>query len=108
MTGSALREPRCRLGRSPFARGPRVECARHAGDPACRLVVRREATPIAVLRRHPSSRTLITRTTMTDQRHPLDAQAIGMMVVLSMLWGFQQVAVKLAAHGVSLVMQGAR
>jgi len=43
---------------------------------------------------------------MNDQRHPLDAQAIGMMVVLSMLWGFQQVAVKLAAHGVSLVMQG--
>jgi len=29
------------------------------------------------------------------------------MIALSMLWGFQQVAIKLAAHGVSLLMQGA-
>ncbi|MEP7182162.1 MAG: DMT family transporter [Betaproteobacteria bacterium] len=28
------------------------------------------------------------------------------MIALSMLWGFQQVAIKLAAHGISLVMQG--
>ncbi len=44
---------------------------------------------------------------MPDPRRPLDATAVGAMIALSMLWGFQQVAVKLAAHGVSLVMQGA-
>ena len=44
---------------------------------------------------------------MPDHRHPLDAFAVGSMIVLSMLWGFQQVAIKLAAHGISLVMQGA-
>jgi drug/metabolite transporter (DMT)-like permease len=44
---------------------------------------------------------------MPDTRHPLDAFAVTAMLVLSALWGFQQVAIKLAAHGVSLVMQGA-
>jgi len=44
---------------------------------------------------------------MPDSRRPLDATAVGAMIALSMLWGFQQVAIKLAAHGVSLVMQGA-
>ena len=29
------------------------------------------------------------------------------MILLSSLWGFQQVAIKLAAPGISLVMQGA-
>ena len=42
-----------------------------------------------------------------DTRRPLDATAVALMVLLSALWGFQQVAVKLAAPGISLVMQGA-
>jgi drug/metabolite transporter (DMT)-like permease len=42
-----------------------------------------------------------------DTRRPLDTLAVALMVVLSALWGFQQVAVKLAAPGISLVMQGA-
>lgn len=44
---------------------------------------------------------------MPESRRPLDATAVAAMIALSMLWGFQQVAIKLAAHGVSLVMQGA-
>jgi drug/metabolite transporter (DMT)-like permease len=40
-------------------------------------------------------------------RQPLDALAVTAMVVLTALWGFQQVAVKLAAPGVSLLMQSA-
>ena len=44
---------------------------------------------------------------MSETRRPLDALATSLMVVLSALWGFQQVAIKLAAPGVSLVMQGA-
>jgi drug/metabolite transporter (DMT)-like permease len=44
---------------------------------------------------------------MDDTRRALDATAVIAMVVSCALWGFQQVAVKLAAHGVSLVMQGA-
>jgi drug/metabolite transporter (DMT)-like permease len=44
---------------------------------------------------------------MPDTRRPLDATAVTAMVVSCAIWGFQQVAVKLAAHGVSLVMQGA-
>ena len=40
-------------------------------------------------------------------RQPLDALAVAAMVVLTALWGFQQVAVKLAAPGVSLLMQSA-
>jgi len=42
-----------------------------------------------------------------DTRQALDARAVTAMLVLCALWGFQQVAIKLAAHGVSLVMQGA-
>jgi drug/metabolite transporter (DMT)-like permease len=38
-------------------------------------------------------------------RSALDATAVGAMVVLCALWGFNQVAAKLAAPGVSLVMQ---
>jgi drug/metabolite transporter (DMT)-like permease len=40
-------------------------------------------------------------------RRTLDATAIALMILLSSLWGFQQVAIKLAAPGISLVMQGA-
>jgi drug/metabolite transporter (DMT)-like permease len=43
---------------------------------------------------------------MSD-RKPLDAQAFSLMVVLTALWGFQQVAIKLTAPDVSLVMQAA-
>lgn len=42
---------------------------------------------------------------MPDHRRPLDTFAVGTMVVLSAMWGFQQVAIKLAAGDVSLVMQ---
>lgn len=42
-----------------------------------------------------------------DARRPLDGLAVALMVVLSALWGFQQVAIKMAAPGISLVMQGA-
>jgi len=42
---------------------------------------------------------------MTD-RKPLDATALGMMLLLCAVWGFQQVAIKLIAHEVSLLMQG--
>lgn len=38
-------------------------------------------------------------------RKPLDAFAIGVMLVLCVLWGLQQVAVKLAAPGMAPVMQ---
>jgi drug/metabolite transporter (DMT)-like permease len=38
-------------------------------------------------------------------RRPLDTAAVGLMVLLTMSWGLQQVAIKLAAHGVSPVMQ---
>ncbi|MDH4181237.1 MAG: DMT family transporter [Betaproteobacteria bacterium] len=44
---------------------------------------------------------------MPDTRHPLDTVAVASMLVLTALWGFQQVAIKLALHGVSPVMQGA-
>ncbi len=40
-------------------------------------------------------------------RRPLDATALGLMVVLTMLWGMQQVAIKLALIGVSPVAQAA-
>lgn len=40
-----------------------------------------------------------------DTRKPLDAQALSLMLVLTGLWGFQQVAIKLTAADVSLVMQ---
>lgn len=42
-----------------------------------------------------------------DLRKPLDAQAFSLMVLLTALWGFQQVAIKLTAPDVSLVMQAA-
>jgi drug/metabolite transporter (DMT)-like permease len=44
---------------------------------------------------------------MMETRRPLDALAVVLMLLLASLWGFQQVAVKLAAPGISLVMQGA-
>jgi drug/metabolite transporter (DMT)-like permease len=40
-----------------------------------------------------------------SERRPLDATAFGAMVLCTALWGFQQVAIKLAASDVSLVMQ---
>jgi drug/metabolite transporter (DMT)-like permease len=42
---------------------------------------------------------------LPDARQPLDATAATAMVVLCALWGFQQVAIKLVAPDVSLVMQ---
>ncbi|MGE3571167.1 MAG: DMT family transporter [Burkholderiales bacterium] len=42
-----------------------------------------------------------------SERKPLDAQAFSLMVALTALWGFQQVAIKLTAPDVSLVMQAA-
>jgi drug/metabolite transporter (DMT)-like permease len=42
-----------------------------------------------------------------DSRKPLDARAFSLMLVLTALWGFQQVAIKLTAPDVSLVMQAA-
>jgi len=41
------------------------------------------------------------------ERKPLDATAIGLMIVLTMLWGMQQVAIKLALAGVPPVAQAA-
>jgi len=41
------------------------------------------------------------------ERKPLDAQAFSLMLALTALWGFQQVAIKLTAPDVSLVMQAA-
>jgi drug/metabolite transporter (DMT)-like permease len=41
-----------------------------------------------------------------DSRRPVDARAMTLMVGLCFLWGFSHVAAKLAAPGVSLVMQG--
>lgn len=42
---------------------------------------------------------------MSVARKPVDAFAFGLMLLLCMSWGFQQVTIKLAASGVSLVMQ---
>lgn len=42
-----------------------------------------------------------------DHRKALDGQAFSLMVLLTALWGFQQVAIKLTAPDVSLVMQAA-
>ncbi len=42
---------------------------------------------------------------MQAYRKPLDATAFGVMLLCTALWGFQQVAIKLAAHDVSFVMQ---
>jgi drug/metabolite transporter (DMT)-like permease len=41
------------------------------------------------------------------ERKALDARAFALMLGLTALWGFQQVAIKLTAHDVSLVMQAA-
>ena len=40
-------------------------------------------------------------------RQPLDTTAYGVMLVCTLLWGLQQVTVKVGAAGVSVVMQGA-
>jgi drug/metabolite transporter (DMT)-like permease len=42
---------------------------------------------------------------MPTERKPLDATAFSLMVLCTALWGFQQVAIKLTAADVSLVMQ---
>ncbi len=42
---------------------------------------------------------------MSAERQALDATAFSVMVLLTALWGFQQVAIKLTAPDVSLVMQ---
>jgi len=42
---------------------------------------------------------------MNPERKPLDARAFSVMLLLTALWGFQQVAIKLTAADVSLVMQ---
>ncbi len=42
-----------------------------------------------------------------DERKALDGRAFSLMVLLTALWGFQQVAIKLTAADVSLVMQAA-
>lgn len=42
---------------------------------------------------------------MNAERKPVNSLAFGMMVLLCMLWGFQQVTIKLAAPHISLVMQ---
>ena len=42
---------------------------------------------------------------MSAERKPLDATAFSVMVLLTALWGFQQVVIKLTAAGVSFVMQ---
>lgn len=42
---------------------------------------------------------------MTPERKPLDNAAFSLMVLLTALWGFQQVVIKLTAPDVSLVMQ---
>lgn len=42
-----------------------------------------------------------------DYRKALDGQAFSLMLLLTALWGFQQVAIKLTAPDVSLVMQAA-
>lgn len=42
---------------------------------------------------------------MPADRKPLDTLAFGLITVLTMLWGFQQVTIKVGAADVSLVMQ---
>jgi drug/metabolite transporter (DMT)-like permease len=44
---------------------------------------------------------------MNSTRLPLDATAVGLMLALAMLWGLQQVAIKLALAGASPVAQSA-
>lgn len=38
-------------------------------------------------------------------RKPVDALAVSMMIVLCMCWGFQQITIKVAAAGISPIMQ---
>ena len=40
-----------------------------------------------------------------EQRKALDVQASGLMIVLCMIWGIQQVVLKLAAPDISPIMQ---
>ena len=40
------------------------------------------------------------------ERKPLDASAFGIMLLLGAIWGFQQVAIKVTAPDISLLMQG--
>jgi drug/metabolite transporter (DMT)-like permease len=42
---------------------------------------------------------------VTSERKPADALAVAMMVLLCMSWGFNQIAIKFAAAGVSPIMQ---
>jgi drug/metabolite transporter (DMT)-like permease len=42
---------------------------------------------------------------MSQERRALDATAVSVMILLTALWGFQQVTIKLIAADVSLVMQ---
>ena len=44
---------------------------------------------------------------MSQERKTLDATAVSVMILLTALWGFQQVTIKLIALEVSLVMQAA-
>jgi drug/metabolite transporter (DMT)-like permease len=44
-------------------------------------------------------------TAAADDRQPLDARAFLVMLLLTALWGFQQVTIKLTAADISLVMQ---
>src|ERR1043165_9026293 len=44
---------------------------------------------------------------MSEERRPVDGAAIGVMLALTALWGFQQVAVKSIAADVPLVTQAA-
>src|SRR4051812_24671984 len=44
---------------------------------------------------------------MVQDRKPLDASAYSLMVLLTALWGFQQVTIKLIAGDVSLIAQAA-
>lgn len=47
----------------------------------------------------------MTATPATPLRQPLDTTAVALMLLLTMLWGLQQVAIKLAMAGVSPVTQ---
>ena len=42
---------------------------------------------------------------MNDTRRPLDAPAIGLMVLLCLIWGFQQIAIKAVADAISPTWQ---
>jgi drug/metabolite transporter (DMT)-like permease len=42
---------------------------------------------------------------VSSARKPADALAVAMMVVLCMCWGFQQITIKIAAAGISPIMQ---